>query len=436
MISSDTVFAQSTVQGRSGIAVVRISGPASGRALRVLTGKSVEPRQASLRWLRDPVSGEGLDRALVLHFPAPASFTGEDVVELQVHGSVAVCCRILDVLSTIDGLRPAGPGEFTRRALMNGRVDLAQVEGLADLLAAETEMQRRQALRLMEGGLSRKAKDWRAGLVRALAHVEATIDFADEEVPEELPPLVRDTLALVAAEFEAELAMSRGAERLRDGFEVAIIGRPNVGKSTLINALAAREVALTSSIPGTTRDVIEVRMDIRGLPVTLLDTAGLREGAEAIESLGVARARHRAEAADLRVFVVDDAEDVLGLEVGCRVGDIVALAKADLRGKPEGLAVSGMSGQGLEDLVLRMAEVLGERVPALASVTRERQRQAIRDALDGAKSAMACVDVTHGDNILIAEHIRSTLRSLDVLVGKTDVEAVLDVIFASFCLGK
>ena len=436
MLSSDTIFAQSTVYGRSGIAVIRISGPASGRALHALTGRSIEPRQASLCWLVDPARGERLDQAVVFRFSAPSSFTGEDVVELQVHGSVAVCRRILDVLATVDDLRPAEPGEFTRRALMNGRVDLAQVEGLADLLSAETEVQRRQALRLMEGGLSRKAEGWRTRLVRALAHVEATIDFADEEVPEELPPLVRDTLASVAREFDAELAMSRGAERLRDGFEVAIIGRPNVGKSTLINALAAREVALTSSIPGTTRDVIEVRMDIRGLPVTLLDTAGLRDDTEEIESLGVARARHRAEAADLRVFVVDDPGDVSDLDVGVRGGDIVALAKADLRDESDGLAVSGTSGQGLDQLVLRMAEVLGERVSSSASLTHERQRVAIRNALDEARMAIAGLDTRCGDNILISEHIRAVLRSLDALVGITDVEAVLDVIFASFCLGK
>ena len=379
---------------------------------------------------------EHLDQAVVLRFPGPASFTGEDVVELQVHGSIAVCRKILDVLAAIDGLRPAEPGEFTRRALMNGRVDLAQVEGLADLITAETEVQRRQALRLMEGGLSRKAEAWRADLVRALAHVEATIDFADEDIPATLPPLVLDALASVAVSVEAELAGSLGSERLRDGFEVAIIGRPNVGKSTLINALVEREVALTSSMAGTTRDVIEVRMDIRGLPVTLLDTAGLRETAEEIEGLGVARARRRAESADLRLFLVDDPDELPALDVSRRAGDIVALAKADLRSEGHGLAVSGKSGEGLDELVLHMAAVLGERMPASASLTRDRQRRAIAAALEEVSLAMEGVEAKSGDNILIAEHVRGALRSLDALVGKTDVEAVLDVIFASFCLGK
>jgi len=333
-------------------------------------------------------------------------------------------------------MRPAQPGEFTRRALLNGRLDLAQVEGLGDLLVAETEMQRRQALRLMDGALSRKAAVWRSDLVVALAHVEATIDFADDDVPEALDPTVQEKLAVVASNMDEELDRSHGAERLRDGFEVAIIGQPNVGKSTLINALTERDVAMTSPIPGTTRDVIEVRMDVRGLPVTLLDTAGLRDATEELEGLGVARARRRAEAADLRLFLVDRAADIPSLDVDRRPGDIIALAKADLRESRDNLAVSGRTGQGLDVLVRTIAEVLGQRVSSGASVTRERQRSAILDARDSLRIATTRLASGADDPVLIAEEIRLALRSLDALVGKTDVEAVLDVVFASFCLGK
>lgn len=433
---SDTIFALSTPNGRSGIAVVRVSGPQSISSLFDLAGKRLNPRHASTCWLRDPADGEKLDQAVVIFFPAPSSFTGEDIVEFQLHGSPAVFRRILQILGSMPDLRPAEAGEFTRRALLNGRLDLAQVEGLGDLLEAETEMQRRQAMRLMEGALSRKAERMRADLVRALAHVEATIDFSDDDVPEVLDPLVRRTLVSVIESIDAELESSRGAERLRDGFEVAIVGRPNVGKSTLINALINRDIALTSAIPGTTRDVIEARLDIGGLPVTLLDTAGLREAPEEIEELGVALARRRATSADLRLFLVDDRRDVPSLGVAAVEGDILVLAKADLRVLYEGLAVSGKSGFGLDRLLDRIAATLSERVSTGATLTRERQRVAIHRARVGTQSALSRVVAGESDNVLVAEDIRRALGALDALVGKTNVEAVLDVVFASFCLGK
>ncbi len=418
------------------MAVIRISGPKSDEFLYTLTGKRPRPRHASLCNLRDPMDGERLDRAVVLRFPAPTSFTGEDVVELQLHGSLAVCRKLIEVLGGLPGMRQAEPGEFTRRALLNGRLDLAQVEGLGDLLIAETEMQRQQALSVMEGALSRKAATWRSDLVLALAHVEATIDFADDDVPEAPDPIIREKLASVAISIDTEINRSRGAERLRDGFEVAIIGPPNVGKSTLINALVERDVALTSSVPGTTRDVIEVRMDIHGLPVTLLDTAGLRDAAGQIEGLGVARARHRANSADLRLFLVYRADDVPALHVEYRTGDIVALAKADLRGAEAALSVSGKTGEGLGLLVRTIVEALGQRISRGASVTRERQRRNILNARDSVHTAATRLDSGGADSVLIAEDIRSAIWSFDTLVGKTDVEAVLDVVFASFCLGK
>ena len=327
---ADTIFALATARGRAGIAVVRVSGPGAFGAAAALAGVRPEPRRPTVRWLRQPADGRRLDEALVLGFAAPASFTGEDVVELQLHGGPAVVRSVLEALAGIDGLRQAEPGEFTRRALVNGRLDLAQVEGLGDLIAAETAAQQRLAVRMLDGALSRLGVAWGEELVRALASIEVGIDFADEELPAGLDAAAREGLGRVAASMDHELAGSRVAERIRDGFEVALVGPPNVGKSTLLNALAGREVALTSELAGTTRDVIEVRLDLDGLALTLLDTAGLRDPGERIEALGIERARRRAAAADLRVFLVDTAGEVAALRVAPQPDDIVALA----RGRP------------------------------------------------------------------------------------------------------
>jgi tRNA modification GTPase len=296
---TDTIFAEATAPGRAGIAVIR-SGPGAFVAGRVLGA-----RRAVLRRLRDPGSGDLIDEAVLLAFPGPGSFTGEDVLEIQCHGSRAVVRTVLDRLGAVPGLRLAEPGEFTRRALENGRLDLAQVEGLADLVAAETEAQRRQAVAVMGGALSRLAEGWREGIVEALARVEAAIDFADEDIPETVYAEADARLAPVARELAEQVRGAPAAERLREGFEVALVGAPNAGKSTLLNAIAGRSVAITSEHPGTTRDVIELRVDLRGLPVTFLDLAGIRETAHPVEAEGVARARARAAGADLRL-VLDD----------------------------------------------------------------------------------------------------------------------------------
>ena len=429
----DTIFAQATTAGRAGLAVVRISGPDSAEAGRRLAGSLGPPRAAVLRWLRDPSTREALDQALVISFPAPASFTGEDMLELQLHGSPAVCGAVLAALGRIDRLRPAEPGEFSRRALLNGRMDLAQVEGLGDLLAAETAAQHRQAMRLMRGAVSQLAAGWREELVRALALVEASIDFSDEELPEDVLGAVGPNLAAVHAAMQQEIAGGRIAERVREGFEVALVGRPNVGKSTLLNALARREAALTSEVAGTTRDVIEVRMDLAGLPVTLLDTAGLREGGEPVEVLGIARARERAAAADLRVFLVERATDADALGLAREKDDIVVRAKADRRGV-EADGVSGLTGKGVDRLLGQLAATLGERASAAGSAAHERQRRAIGRAEACVERAAA--ELTSGQVELAAEELRGALRALDFLSGAVDVEAVLDVIFRTFCLGK
>ena len=424
----DTIFATATARGRAGIVVIRLSGPDAFSALQYLTGRRPQPRRATIMALTD--GAKFLDQALVLGFPAPHSFTGEDVVELQVHGSVAVVAAILTCLTAVPGLRAADPGEFTRRALANEQLDLAQVEGLADLIDAETEAQRAQAQRVLSGAVGRTVDGWRGSLVRALALLEATIDFADEDVPTDVGPEVCDGLDAVLNSLRAEIAGVAVAERLREGFEVAILGEPNVGKSTLLNALAGRDAAITSEVAGTTRDVIEVRMDIAGLPVTLLDTAGLRVAEDAIEQIGIARALDRAARSDLRVFLTADGRLPHGMSP--MAGDIVVGAKADIFGH----GVSGLTGQGIDALVEQLATELSGRVTAAASLTRARHREAASRALKYLESAR--IEVSRGASRaeVAAEEIRSALRALQGLVGQVDVEAVLDEIFASFCIGK
>ncbi len=432
----DTIFAQATAVGRAGLAVIRISGPEAFAAVARIAGSVGSDRVASLRWLRDPARGERLDQALVLAFRGPASFTGEDVAELQLHGSPAACRSVLAALGEIPGLRPAEPGEFTRRALLNGRMDLSQVEGLGDLLAAETAAQQRQAIRLMDGAVSRLAGEWAAALVRALAFVEATIDFADEELPADVLESVERALFGVCAAMQHELRSGQIAERVRDGFEVALVGRPNVGKSTLLNALARREAALTSEVAGTTRDVIEVRMDLGGLPLTLLDMAGLRRSGGRVELLGIARARERAARADLRVFLVDEASEADRLGVEREADDIVVLAKADLRARTQELSVSGATGMGVDELLDRVGSALGGRAAAAGTASHERQRQAIGAAALRVEAARRELELPGCRTELVAEELRGGLRALDFLVGRVDVEAVLDVVFRTFCLGK
>jgi tRNA modification GTPase len=432
----DTIFAQATGPGRSGIAVIRISGPLALDAAAALAGVRAPDRTATLCWLRDPGTGERLDQALVLTFAGPRSFTGENLAELHLHGSPAVIRSVLDALGTMPGLRAAEPGEFTRRALMNGRLDLPQVEGLADLLAAETAAQQRQAVAVIGGALTRLAAEWRGALTGALAFVEATIDFADEELPDDVLAAVGTTLATVGDAMRRELQGSRIAERLRDGFEVALVGRPNVGKSTLLNAIAGREAALTSEVAGTTRDVIELRLDLDGLPLTLLDMAGLRAAGGRVEGLGVARARERAAAADLRIFLVDDRGEIGSLGVGFEPGDVAVLAKADLRTGAEGDAVSGRTGAGIDALLARVADVLQQRAAAATTASHARQRSAIEQAASAVARARGEMARAAPRVELAAEEIRAALRALDFLTGRVDVEAVLDVVFRSFCLGK
>ena len=426
-----TIYALSTAQGKAGVAVVRVSGPSALDACHALCGDVPLFRRASLRVLRDQ-TGARLDEALVLTFPEHQSFTGEPVVEFQLHGSIAVVSAVLDALAKLDGLRAAEPGEFTRRALENGRLDLAQVEALADLIESETEAQRQQALRVLSGDLGRKCEEWRKSLIRAAALLEATIDFADEEVPVDVSPEVTELVMAVSSALEREIAGVAAAERIRTGFEVAIVGAPNVGKSTLLNALAGRDAAITSEFAGTTRDVIEVRMDLGGLPVTLLDTAGLRETEDAVESIGIERARDRADHADLRVFLISEDHEP---ELPPRDGDIVLRAKADLLDDQTG-AISGRTGFGLSCLVDEVTRTLSARASGAGLATRTRHRQAMQRGLESLNAALALIPLGEEMADIAAEELRTSIRALDSLVGRIDIENVLDEIFASFCLGK
>ncbi|WP_264211784.1 tRNA uridine-5-carboxymethylaminomethyl(34) synthesis GTPase MnmE [Leisingera thetidis] len=427
----DTIFALASAQGKAGVAVIRVSGPLALEAGAQLCGNELPARGTSLRILKNE-AGERLDEALVLTFTSPNSFTGENTVEFQTHGSTAVVAAVLDSLGRTDGLRMAEPGEFTRRALENGNLDLAQVEGLADLIDAETEAQRKQAQAILAGALGELAEGWRAKLIRAASLIEVTIDFADEEVPVDVTPEVTALLADVQAGLEKESVGVRIAERIRSGFEVAIVGAPNVGKSTLLNALAGREAAITSEYAGTTRDIIEVRMDLSGLPVTLLDTAGLRDTEDHVEGIGIALARKRAEDADLRVFLAED-DEILDVEM--RVGDIRLRPKADLRSDDEG-AVSGRSGQGVDRLVDHVSSVLKNRSGQASIATRARHRDAMLLALANLTDAQDILRRGPEFYDIAAEEMRSAIRALEMLVGRIGVENLLDEIFSSFCLGK
>ena len=391
---------------------------------------------ASVQWLKEPSTSEPIDHAVILRFDAPASFTGEDVVELHLHGSIAVCDAVLGVLRGMDGFRDAEPGEFTRRALMNGKLDLSEAEGIGDLLAAETAAQRRQAVALLGGALGHLAGRWRSDLVGSLAKIEAGIDFADEDLPDEILSGVCQALDDVALEMEAQVDGSHAAERLREGFEVALIGPPNAGKSTLLNRLAGRDAALTSDVPGTTRDVIEVRLDVGGLPVTFLDMAGLRKTSDVVEALGVARARERAEAADIRVFLLDGTFDMEGLEVGFFPGDVVVRAKSDIVDAGPGIPVSGLTGIGIDDLLASVLAKLEGRVSSASVASHGRHRIAIGESAVALRSAAEHLRKEGGQVELAAAEITKALRGIDFLVGRVDIESVLGEIFASFCIGK
>jgi tRNA modification GTPase len=449
----DTIFALSSGRPPAAIAVVRISGPRARVALEQLIGRVPSPRRASLARVRDPQTGGIIDEGLALWFPAPNSETGEDMAELQVHGGRAVIAAVLAALAKLAGLRHAEAGEFTRRAFENGRMDLTAVEGLADLVAAETEAQRRQAYHQLRGLLGERAETWRQRLIEALALVEAGIDFSDEEdVPKDM---IARSLELIRPLAEEIIKAGAGqGERLREGLRVVIAGPPNAGKSTLFNRLARREAAIVSPFPGTTRDVLELHLDLGGYPVTVLDTAGIRETNDPVEREGVRRASEQAASANLVLWVVDataiesQAPQRPLIQAPAESHAWLVVNKMDLVAQPERRRIesrfdkkeivnfiSSTTGAGVDELVNalgRFAECFFTPEPAL--VTRERQRAHLREtvlALQGAQRAAG-----DGREEIMAEQLRLATRALGKLLGRVDVEDVLDVIFRDFCIGK
>jgi tRNA modification GTPase len=455
MPDRSTIFALSSGRPPAAIAVVRVSGPRAGIALEKLIGRLPEPRKAALARVRDPASGEVIDEALALWFPAPRSETGEDVAELQLHGGQAVIAGVLDALSTIEGCRPAEAGEFTRRAFENGRLDLTAVEGLADLIAAETPAQRRLAFRQLKGLIGDHAEAWRRRLVEALALVEARIDFSDEaDVPEDLLGPALYAAQQLRDEIAGVLADGRRGERLRDGLVVAIAGPPNAGKSTLLNRLARREAAIVSPYAGTTRDVIEVHLDLDGYPVTLLDTAGIRDSDEPVEQEGVRRARERAATADLVLWVIDGSAAGLAIDeppkslanaaiwrVRNKIdqADSSCCTGAAKQGNNEyefSISISALTSAGMEGLTSALAAYAKTYFASTESavITRARHRRALEETVAALDRALARDHANHEE--LIAEELRAAATTLGRLTGRVDVEDILDVIFRDFCVGK
>ncbi|WP_340148580.1 tRNA uridine-5-carboxymethylaminomethyl(34) synthesis GTPase MnmE [uncultured Sneathiella sp.] len=443
MSFTDTIYALASGRGRAGVAVVRISGPGAVASLEGMTGKTApDPRVASLRNIYRSSNKSIIDQSLVILFKGPESFTGEDVVELHLHGGPAILAAVMEELSGFSGHRPATPGEFTRRAFEHGKMDLTEAEGLGDLVNAETEAQATQALRQMQGELGRIYEGWRSALVSSLAHLEADIDFPDEDLPGGVAAAVAPKVALLKKEIIAHLSDGHRGEKIREGLDVVILGRPNVGKSSLLNALARRDAAIVSDEAGTTRDIIEVPMDLAGYPVTIVDTAGLRLSDNRIEREGVRRARDRAARADIRLFMTtadapaipDEFADLL------QDGDYRLVNKTDLvaesprvKTAPHLFPLSVAAGEGLDALLAALEADVTRRLDlsGAPALTRVRHRQALEDCV-------AALDRFDGSREpeLAAEDIRLAVRALGRITGRVDVEDVLDVIFGDFCIGK
>lgn len=431
-----TIFALASAPGRAGIAVLRLSGNRVHRTLLAVAGQSPVPRRATRVRFRDPDNGETIDDGVVIYFPAPHSYTGEDVAEFHIHGGRAVIAALLDTLGRREGLRLAEPGEFTRRAFENGKLDLTEAEAVADLVEAETSAQRRQALRQLEGALGALYEDWRARLMHALARIEAEIDFPDEGLPPDLWAGIRGDIVTLVMEIAAHLDDSRRGERLRDGVSVAIVGPPNAGKSSLINALSCRDIAITSETAGTTRDVIEARLDLGGYPVLIADTAGLRQSADAIEQEGVRRALARAEAADLRLVILDATRPGETVDPSLYENALVVVNKIDAqsgKGVEGALGISVKTGAGMNELLARLQEEVAKRAGdgGAPLITRARHRAALTECV-AALTRFGAATLPE----LAAEDLRQATRALGRITGRVDVEDMLDIVFRDFCIGK
>lgn len=452
MTSSETIFALSSGKGRAGVSVIRLSGPQTGPTILNLTGRSIlpTPRQAQLCWFKDPETLARLDQGLLLYFPHPKSFTGEDVAEFHIHGGRAVIDGFLNALAKLTGLRAAQPGEFTRRAFDNGKMDLTAAEGLADLINAETEAQRRQALRLMAGRLADLYEGWRKQLISAMAYLEADIDFADEDLPEDVTHKTRPIIEQLRLKISEHMGDGFKGERIRDGLQVVILGEPNVGKSTLLNLLSQRDVAIISDMAGTTRDVLEVHLDIGGFPVTIIDTAGLREGRDAIEAEGIRRAEGRAKSADIKIILISAGEwpnISVRLEKQIDQNTIILLNKTDLHKVSEEnlrqdiypcraiLAISAKEEKGMAAFLSLLSQEVEQRMELsdTPNLTRVRHRQALTSCLAHLDRYL---EFSNKELALLAEDLRMAVRNLGAITGRVDVEDILDVIFSEFCIGK
>lgn len=427
----DTIFALASAAGKAGVSVIRISGPNALTVSAQMGAKlGLHDRKLVRIYLRD---GSLIDEAFALSFGPGRSFTGEQVVELQTHGSPAIVNAVMGELQFY-GIRQAVAGEFTRRAMESGTLDLARVEGLADLIDAETEGQRQQAVRVFKGDLGKLSNGWRQKLVRAAALLEATIDFVDEDVPIDVYPEVRELVQSVSLEVRKEAEGVSIRERVREGFEIALIGPPNSGKSTFLNKLAGREAAITSDIAGTTRDVIEVRMDLDGLPVTVLDTAGLRESDDELENIGIQRGLDRARLADVRVHLAPDGKFT---ETEYEYGiDVRVRSKSDLSHEKSEFFISAKTGEGVTELVDFIGEHLQSRVSSAGIATRRRHQESLRSADSSLQIVLTGLDVGDFPVDLLSDDLRQAIHSLDSLIGRVDVENLLDEIFSSFCIGK
>lgn len=440
-----TIFALSSGRPPAAIAIVRVSGVQARVAVEKLCGKLPQPRTAHVTTLRDS-DGNGIDESVALWFPAPHSATGEDIAEFQIHGGRAVIVALFEALGKVEGLRLAEPGEFTRRAFENGKLDLTEAEGLDDLIHADTDRQRRQALRQLNGLLGEKAESWRKQIIEASALIEAGIDFSDEgDVSEELIAPALKKISALKKEIEETLSLSAQSERLRDGLVVAIAGPPNAGKSTLLNRLARRDAAIVSPYAGTTRDAIEVHLDLDGYPVTLIDTAGIRDTADPVEQEGVRRARERARSADLVLWLVDAGDptppevdgELKGAPIWIARNKIDLVSTAALLPKSSGqmFDISASRGDGMAELVARMISFAQEFFASSENgiISRARHRTLLRETADSLGRAISVAG--QGDELL-AENLRIAVHSLGRLTGRVDVEDILDVIFREFCIGK
>ncbi|MDG1438884.1 MAG: tRNA uridine-5-carboxymethylaminomethyl(34) synthesis GTPase MnmE [Emcibacteraceae bacterium] len=445
-----TIFALSSGKGRAGVSVIRVSGPETKNAILKLTKKEIcpAPRMASLNWFYDPVSNGRLDHGLLVFFPNPNSFTGEDVAEFHIHGGYAVVAGFLEALSNIENLRPAEAGEFTRRAFDNGKMDLTGAEGLADLINAETESQRRQALRQMDGSLAVLYEGWRHEIISAMAYLEADIDFSEEEIPDDVTARIKPIVEKLHADILKHLNDGHRGERLRHGLQVVILGAPNAGKSTLLNYLSKREVAIVSDIAGTTRDVLEVHLDISGFPVSIIDTAGIRLSEDVIEAEGIKRAEARAENADLKIIIIDDSSKTTMSDQMKKHLDkdtVVIFSKTDLGRLNKSnfienniigaWPISVKTGLGLDDFMKVLEEQVEKRMELTdtPSLTRTRHRSNLQSAVQHMERF---INAERFELELLSEDLRMAARDIGKITGYVDVEDILEKIFTEFCIGK